>query len=52
MFLWDMTMSFLLNAEEDKSLSAKFSCGRIVQQHNKQTQRSVNLENIHDNKVY
>lgn len=52
MFLLDMTMSFLLNTEEEKSLSVKLSCGRIVRQHDKQTQRSVNLEDIYDNKVY
>ena len=34
-------MSFLLSAEEEKSLSIKFQIGRIVLQHDKQNQGSV-----------
>ena len=51
LFLLEISMSFLLSAEEEKSLSVKFQNGRIVLQHDKQNQGLVDPWIIIVNKV-
>ena len=41
LFLLEISMQFLLSSEQEKSLFVKFPNGRIVLQHDKQNQGSV-----------